>query len=67
MPVQSILPECFDNAYYDCSSFLETMVSKDLGSDLHARIGNATKSFLFNLVLESKNFFVYTKFTVHVR
>ena len=42
------------------------MVSKDLGSVLHARIGTTTKSFLLHLVLESKNFFVYTKFTLYV-
>ena len=61
-----MLQECFNNAHYDSSSFQETMVSKDLGSDLHARIGTATKSFLFNLVLESNNFFVYSKFTLYV-
>ena len=42
------------------------MVSKDLGSVLHAGIGTVTKSFLFNLVIESNNIFVYTNFTLYV-
>ena len=64
--LQSILQKFLKNTHYDCSSFLEIIVSKDLGSDLHARNVATTKSFLFNLVLESNNFFVYTKFTLYV-